>query len=483
MKRIILVFLLLVSFASALTINEIVTDKTVYRPGDDGILTITITLSYVDSQGNQMIGLKLASLEITSGLFSKTVNLGFIGEGTTTINIPFHVDEDKRDGVYNVDIRLKGVALMKQKTGEIKEEPKETYGKGAIKVARKPVVSLEILGKTLYNEGTMRLQICSKSSDIHEVVVKSGDRNFYISDVYIGTLKEGECKEVDVDYDVSLLEEGLNSLPFELEFSNSAGEEFLETITVPVSINKNNVRFEVVMENDLFYKQEANTVLVIRNKGKDAEDVRINFEDKLKLIGVNEIALGNLKNGEERRVNVVVYTELLPGFYKIPLSLKWKEEGNEKSGIVYATIKVVDRRPNVEVYIETDPTPLQKRKRATISVVVANKADYQINGIDVSLGGEGFKILDAEERKFIGSLEADDFSSVQYEVIPIDNVITLKGNITYRDSLGREMVRHFEKKVEVEDLVEEKDNTLYYVVGIVIIVGVAVYWFYKRRKR
>ena len=168
------------------------------------------------------------------------------------------------------------------------------------------------------------------------------------------------------------------------------------------------------------------------------------------------------------------------------ISLKWVEDDVEKEEEFSIPISI-SSDADVGIYLDAKPSPLISAMDHTLSILVSNIGSYKIENVEVSLDrADFFEILNAQNSQYIGSLENDDFSTVQYK-IRLNKVSAgnypLNVLVKYKDKSGSWINKNISTSVGIRsaDFAQKQNtNPLIYIVGAGLVLGIG-YYFYKKR--
>jgi hypothetical protein len=260
---------------------------------------------------------------------------------------------------------------------------------------------------------------------------------------------------------------------------------------VPHSVNstlhltvKNEVldlRFNQLAE--LTTRKDGTLSLEVTNNGQALSDVRISFTNaSLTLRDKNEIKLGDLAPGERKAVSASVHNELAPGLNAVRAKVEWVERDIRKEQYVDIPLTITSDA-DVGVYLEAKPLPLTLGGQYTISVQVSNLGTYPIENVDVSLSSPALRTLDISDRQYIGGLQSDDFSSVQFVA---EANATAEGSypiyleVHYRDSSGEWKTKTVVQQITLHSSAQAAESPLP-LLALLVAAAVAV-WYFKFRK-
>jgi LPXTG-motif cell wall-anchored protein len=104
--------------------------------------------------------------------------------------------------------------------------------------------------------------------------------------------------------------------------------------------------------------------------------------------------------------------------------------------------------------------------------------------VSVSINSNSFDILDVEKRKFIGSINSDDFSSQQFKVQishspPANSSVEI--TVSFKDPSGIEHTKTTDVPINIKAAAQQGDGGLLAIIGIAIVVA-AAYLLLRKRK-
>jgi uncharacterized membrane protein len=231
-------------------------------------------------------------------------------------------------------------------------------------------------------------------------------------------------------------------------------------------------------------REDGTLSLEVENNGEDIKDVRISFTDaSFKLTDVSEIKVGDLTSNEKTTISANVLPTLTPGLNLVSAKVTWVEKDVSKEQTMNIPITITSDS-DIAVYLESKPSPLTSGVEHTISVLVSNIGSYSIDNVDVGLNSDAFDLVDITPRQYIGSLEQDDFSTVQFKV-RMKNVggeAPISINVKYRDASGDWVTKAITQSANVTSPVSNGNGTLL-LGGFVVLVVVILIWYFKFRKK
>jgi len=161
--------------------------------------------------------------------------------------------------------------------------------------------------------------------------------------------------------------------------------------------------------------------------------------------------------------------------YKEGSSVTWEQYEYKKFNITLEKAKT-----NFELHIQ-DYKILDKK----ISFQILNTGNKDIEAVTIEVPKQEHITIKGSNRNIIGSLDANEYASADFEAIPTEGNITL--NVYYTDSVDeRRMVQktiYYDPSyfIDSTENIQPKNNTKYFIIAVVIIlVGL---FFLRRHKK
>jgi hypothetical protein len=204
----------------------------------------------------------------------------------------------------------------------------------------------------------------------------------------------------------------------------------------------------------------------------------------------SEIFLEELDKGDEEDFDfkLIVLPDTSSGIYKIPIQISYKNNASENVTKNQIISLIVNSKPELKVSLE-DSVTIIKGQENKISVRIVNSGLADVKFVYVSLNNIGGIQVLSEKEQYIGSINSDDFDSVNYRIYVstgISNDISLPVTIKYRDATNKEFeetkiipIRTYSlKEAQNLGLVKKPSYTIYLIIGSLIII----YIIYRVRK-
>lgn len=482
MKNILLVLLLVsISFAG-LTVPSTSVSAESFKPGSNGIITIVVENPATSQEF-------ISSVDMDIDPPPEIVMSGehYIGDlepgGSTLISLPFIVADDASSAVYSINIELTGIAdkptggydvFTRRLSVPVTVVDAPLFSMSA---DRQTLTGIDEISLTVSNNGgpatNLRLSIPETSS-----VALYGTDELYIGDA-------SEAVTVSLLLDSRDAPEGAIDVPFSLEYENEIGISETKTTKLRMTVKSEQLDLVVSQKSDIYTRGDATLTLEVRNDGDEAlEDVKLSFSDSsIKLKEDDEYDFGDLNPGEGSTVSLMVFTDMSPGVHLIPTTVEWVEKDLQKSESKMVPITITSDA-DVAVFLEAKPLPLTRNSEHTVSVLISNLGSYGIENVDVSISSPALRSIDISDRQYIGGLQRDDFSTVQFlmEVNATEpGSYPVYLSINYRDQSGEWKQKDIVKTITVYDGMVEEESPVPYAVGLAVLA--VLVWYFKFRKK
>ncbi len=476
-----LIFVMLIGLLSAgVTVPEWELSKDSFRSGSSGIITMTLSnpgIYTMGGMGTVIHGAENVRISAPSSIVDLRPG------ATTSLALPFTIDEETPSGIYRIEIRFLGY----------EEDPsgsKLTVNSVVIpiKVVDVPELSLALDQTVIGGIDSTTLTISNKGGIAKNMKIKMDET----SNIALYGTNEIFLDRVDNDVHVPLVldsrdsEEGPVDLSFIIKYEDELGMAHEERENVRVTVKKDRLDLSFVQNNEITTKQEGTLTLEIKNNGAETlKDVRISFEDeRMRLKEENEINAGDISKNGSVTVSAEIFADYPPGLNYVESTISWTEEDVEKTRSIDMPL-TIQSDATVGVYLEAKPAPVTNHNEHTISVLVSNLGSHEISNVEVGVKSDAFNVLDISNRKYIGNLENDDFSTAQFKVM-VDAASSgeypLTVNIDFRDMSGEWRSDTVKAMVTVNEPIEEEDIDPVLATGLVAVLAVAI-WHFKFRKK
>jgi len=409
-------------------------------------------------------------------------DIGDMSVGSSSfISLPFTVDSDADSGIYRLDIRFYAFG----------ETAETRYTTIPITVAYLPEFTLTPSNDVLSGLDNIELAIANNGGTARNVKLMVMDDNegvvlFGTNEIYIGNLED--TTNVIVNLDSRSAIDGPVDVPFMITYEDEIGVSHEETAYVRMTVKKEGLDITFSQSTDIYTRKDSTLSLTIKNNGdEEIKDVKLAFtDDTVRLKNKNELDFGDINTGEESTDSGSVFITTTPGLNLIPAKITWVERNVQKEQEINVPLTITSDA-DVGVYIETKPAPLTVGQEHTLSVLVSNLGSYRIDNVDVEIDSDVLTSLDITNKQYIGSLENDDFSTVQFKtqispfVMPGDYTMNVK--ITYRDQSGDWVTKRVTQDIEIHSMPEQDAGFIFYLIGAMIVAVVIWYFFFRKKKK
>lgn len=489
MKRILFVALMLFAgmLSAALSVESYTVTPSTLKPGEEGAVTFSVK-NVLPSTATTTID-PLEDVQVffgatTPGLEFKTPSPFVIGTidsgGSALVSIPFRVMPNAKSGVIVSSFFIS----QKDKT-DLKTV------NAIIRVVNPPIITLSSDHQTVLSTDVISLTIANDGGAANKLTLKLLDgSNFSFmgtTQIYVGDVSKNITLQVPLDS--RKVSEGLNNIPFVISYQQEGGDSVNETKYLSVAVKKEKADVSFTQVEPIVTNKDNVLKMTVKNKGRALDDFRVLLtDDKVKARESSQIALGSLKTGEEKSFQVPVFADEQPGIRGTSFNVKWVEDDVEKEES-FSVPLVISSDAEVGIYLDAKPTPLVVGGDHTLSVTVSNLGSYKIANVVAAIEEtDTFAILNIQKEQYIGNLDNDAFSTVQYK-IKVGNVAPgaypLAFDVKYKDQSGIWITKKISTMVNVRPASEgvQKDNgsgTLM-LAGAVVLAG-AAYWYFRMRK-
>ncbi len=482
---------------AGLGITDYSISPTVLEPGESGTLTIYVgnpaTTGLVES-------VTLRTRSITKLGLNQEFSIGDLDAGSSSfVSIPFTIAKDTPPGMYPVYIDA--VGYSEDADGE--KELTQKSAMASLEIVIKPIISVSLSeGKVgdlqreiirIENIGgyakNVRLEINDPSKLLFDeegkvTAVIYEERFGFLNKDYIYVAELIDFYEENITLDSRNAEEGSRKFYYSLTYEDKLGNNYYEESSIQLSVKKEGGDFLFTALNSVITGKDDLLQLKVKNTGEAVEDLTFTFSgDNVNLIGESEVKIGDLDKNAEKVVEISLNARLQPGSNSVAASLEWIENNEDMSTEVDIPIKVTSDS-EVGIYLGAKPEPLSAGQEHILSITVANLGSYAVEGTTVRINGEGFQLLSVQPEQYIGGLETDDFSSVQFKIKTglESGEKSVHVLVDYKDVSGEWMTA--ERTIPINILSTTQDSSLGWWIlgGVIVLVAIGI-WYWKGRKK
>lgn len=496
MKALFVVLLSLgISFAG-LSVTGWTLSQDSYRPGANGVMTLDIANPLVSvAEVRTVEGIDLEATAPPQIIMAGELFVGDLEPGgSTKVSLPFKVSPNASSSIYSVELKITGVADRPSGTGGF-----DTFSRRIIipvTVVNQPILSMrtdrQLIGGidpmnlTIVNNGGRASNIKIRIADDAGASAETPKIGFYgVDQLFISSVESGKNATISLTLDSRGAADGAVDMPLAIEYEDELGIINAETTSIRLTIRNEKLDLKFVQISDIVTKTQDNLTMSITNVGQTAlSDVRLSFSDtSLRLKDSGELKFGDLMPNQTATASAEVFADFPPGVNLISSKLTWIEKDVQKEESRDIPISITSDA-DVGVYLEAKPLPLTIGSEHTISVLVSNLGSYRIDNVDVSIDSPGMRSLDISDRQYIGSLQNDDFSTVQFLMemnASSEGSQPVRITINYRDQSGEWKQKVINQAVSVYNT-PVSDSSPLPVLGGLALLAAAVWFFFLRNR-
>ncbi len=492
MKKMILLFVLALmvgNMFAGMTLSTYTVSPTTVRPGSNGVISLTVSNpSTSTAVGNKVYSIALSVYppgSITTS--SSKISIGDLDiSSSTVISIPFSIKSNAPAGVYIVEVRATGFTATG--TESIAQATQSNYQATTIpiSVVNSPILSISSDKAVVGDIEPITLLITNNGGTANRVRISMNSTDFALlgqDEAFLESIeKEGK---VNITLDSRSATDGANDVYFTFKYDDELGNSIVEKKSVRLTVKKEKLDLKFIQKSEIVTRKDSTLKLLVENTGKSLEDVRVSFgSDSITLKDASEFKLGNIAQEGQIEISLPVFTTLSPGTNYVEFTVKYLEKEVEKEQTVSVPVTITSDA-DVSVYLDAKPAPLAVGQEHTLSVLVSNLGSYEISNVDVGINSPAFESLDVHEREYIGGLDKDDFSSVQFK---IKVIATQPGNyplnvsVKYRDTSGEWKNKDIIDNLTIHASQSNNGNSIMYLILGVVVIAIAV-WHFKFRKK
>ncbi|MFH0885107.1 MAG: hypothetical protein V1861_05345 [Candidatus Micrarchaeota archaeon] len=466
------------SFAG-LSVENFSLTKSVYSPNEPGVATVTVS-NPIGSERVSAITMTIQNppeIQVTSAPKMSDIDAG----GSAIVSIPFRVSDNARPGIYLLNVQFAGYKSVGA-TGS--SQTSINTVSIPITVVNEPELSFTVDRTVLSSIDTVRLTISNNGGQAKSAKLTTvGTVSLYGSDqIYLGELTGN--KTVDLTLDSRDAQDGPTDVVLKLNYEDELGIPIENNVTIRMTVRNERLDLTFSQESDIITKKEGALKLSVRNDGTETlRDIRLSFpNDSIRIKDSDEIKFGDLKPGESATATATVFAELPPGVNLVASELSWIERDVQKEGSRQLPL-TISSDADVGVYLEAKPLPLTIGTEHTISVLVSNLGSYPIENVDVGIKSPALSSLDLSDKQYIGGLQSDDFSTVQFLMktnATAEGDYPVSVTVNYRDQSGEWKQRVITQMISVHNGVVTEQSPLPLIAGGFGLL--LVLWYFKFRK-
>jgi hypothetical protein len=284
------------------------------------------------------------------------------------------------------------------------------------------------------------------------------------------------------------LSSGKYSVPITIQYRDEIGEELTDTSSMIINVNRRAPDFLVTIpsQEQIIVGERVMLHAIVENTGSgDAYSVHLSLPNSTVLtpLGFSDLELGDLPAKSKREVEMDVgINNVAPGFYSLGFLIRYdNKNGEAQAAKTVSSGANIEAKNDVAVYISAKPSPIVSGGSHSLSVLVSNIGSSDIKALSVRLNSTKFKVLDAQEKQFIGGLSQDDFSSVQYNVLVAtvpEGEYPVEVTVDFKDAYNRPHTYVVPLMLKVT-AAKNGESPIFIIIGV-LVVAVGAYFAYRK---
>lgn len=488
--KLVLIFLILVSIGgiifAPLSVESYELVPSSLKPGQEG--SIKIVLKNVQPSAAATVLKSVEDINIyyvaATGLEFKAnppLRVGTLEGGSTAIaTFPIRVLPTARGGILAPSFTIK----QREGTEQILTVP--------IRVVNPAILTLAVDKQTIQNTAILNMTITNDGGIAGKLTIRLNDTSRFsfigTDQVFVGHVPN--TTSVLINVDARNAAEGINIIPFIVIYDEEGGDTQTKLKEVSINVKKEKLDMVFTQTAPLVTSKEDVLSLTVRNTGRTLQDFRFVLTDgNIQAKESKEVKLGDFLTGEQREIRMNVFANVQPGVRNVGIKLKWIEEDvqKEEDDTIQMT---VSSDADIGIFIDSKPVPLVVNGDHTLSVLVSNIGSYKIENVEVALQeNDAIEIMNPQKTQYIGGLESDDFSTVQYKIrvkrIPAGSY-PLEIHVRYKDQSGIWVEKGITTDLIIrasDDASRKESSTLLIYLLAAAVAAVAGYWLYRKRKK
>lgn len=269
-------------------------------------------------------------------------------------------------------------------------------------------------------------------------------------------------------------------------------------LTVLLSMNMASALLVNSVSADTFIPGQEGLVQIEVENSLDVDALEVslvlNFNDVPFIpLGASEKSFDKIDDNDDQdfTFKIKAANDIKPGDYEIPYTLQYalEEEEGLKVKTRMGTIGIIVLGNSDLVYSVTAEDAVEKRA-GKITFKIVNKGSSDARFAFVTLIPENFVLLSNPEA-YIGTIDSDDYETVDFDVMFENSNARFKAILEYRDFHNQKVLEGIDLPLTVYSEEEAlrlgiitPDNSKIYLVGIILIIGLFLgYKAIKKRRR
>jgi hypothetical protein len=172
---------------------------------------------------------------------------------------------------------------------------------------------------------------------------------------------------------------------------------------------------------------------------------------------------------------------IVPGTYKLPVILNFSDQ----QGRAYQRTEVIGVRigakPDITVNIDSSKITAEQ-KSGDVIIRVTNKGLGEVKFVDLTLGkSDTFELTSNSNEQYVGNIDSDDYKTASVSLEAKNDLVQIPVTVTYMDALNTPYSKNMTLTLQARPNAS-KGVSGWLIVGVGIIIAVAGYFIFRRRK-
>ncbi len=438
-----MLLLLPLSFAD-LSVSDVSTLPAIIRPGMSGVVVMTVS----NTGTGEALGVLIEGPSEAGAINAKgQVYLGdFNTSLSSSVTFPFSVPSTTEAGVYTISLKI---------SWSSSSGARYKYVRLPLVVTNPAILSADAGREAISTTGdfSLPLRISNSGGAARSVRLSLNSTQFFqtgFNPLIISDLDTGSSQNATLGVSLaSNVTSGAYSVPMIVYYEDEAGQQTSALVSLRLLVKRQSPQFSVSLLNTegLSPGQQLQVRLNIKNSGDAAAysvRLRLGNDSVLTSLGASDAQVGDLAPGESKTIVMESgVNDVTPGFYNSDFLISYKDvHGDEQAQVSVPVGLSVESTSDISVFVTAKPSPVVSGDMHTLSVTVSNTGSAKIKAVAIKMQPSSVFILqEAQDQQFIGGLNADDFSSVQFKVqvadVP-DGKYPVNLTLTFKDAYNRE---------------------------------------------
>ncbi|MFH1750557.1 MAG: hypothetical protein ABH863_02670 [Candidatus Micrarchaeota archaeon] len=433
--------------------------------------------------------------------FVPSTNIGDLGAlGTTEVALPFKISETVTPGTIPIGLTLTYTSSVASGSNYKSFSIPITVSETTLL----KVTDVQFSKDTIYPGDTFTIDavIENGGGTIRNAVLGYSSTAEYTFDgtnkLDIGKLEGGIRKKVTIPVIAgNAITSGYVSIPFTLTFDDAVIAGNTEVLQFgPITAIQDYDKFSISSETiDANPGGEGTFKIIIRNTGSnELKNLKITLPDDSTFftpLDFGEKTIESIKPAETKSTDfrVGIGTNIAAQVYPLPLSISYQIKSGSETVTKTVGVKI-GGAPDLSLYISSNPAVITNDLRPySISVQISNTGDSAVRALSISASSQELEILSPADA-FIGTLNLDDYSTVQYDALIKKGILpgkySLEVVLSYKDSYNKPHVETKRAEYEIfsQDIAALAGNQTRgtpLTTIIFVAVGVIIIYFVYRR--